>query len=540
MVSEGIKVKSKFDVVFRINYLLGVSADILKQDFPDLYEQSGSLGLFENYCDAKTLRCLSSVRQCLIRNYILYKNANSYNVMDFNEDNISYLLLKNIDIKEIFKSYKIDDVFNILTHMINIILYKVFVDLEIPYTEDLENYFYFPDKVGVSDLAKYYNEYKEFTYPYNIFIYEGKNIKQSLKYALHSDRNCIYSIYSILNLRFSGDVDSVTLKFRTTEGVELDETAVIVSEKVIAQYFDKKKVKEDKNIEKISKPKVKCEEKIKTSTNTSLAKLEIKFDVPNKIITSELKESSQNIVNVDYLNSDLYKFLKGGANLFIDCREVNIFKFISVYERLSNEYDIHKLVLVLDEYSNPLWNVFDRICSNVKNIKFVSVSSIKGENNTNDIILTKEICESIYLEQVKKVFVFSSNFSYFSLISMFKDIDFSIGYTENNIDMQYLGYLNKRSLPVLNLNLVNSVIFTTERLETILGYSLLLTLYKVPLMEWSEESIYEKILNSILKDLSMEYNKELKQYINLNYNKVKIDIKDKKVKVLLDELTYEN
>lgn len=532
--------KSKSDVVFRINYLLGVTEGILKQDFSDLYKQSENLKLFENYCDAKTLRCLSSVRQCLIRNYIFYKNADSYKIMNFNEDEISYLLTKGIDIKEIFKTYKIEDIFNILTSMINIVIYKVFVDLEIPYTEDLENYFYFPDNVGILELATFHNEYKELIYPYNIFIYEGKNIKQSLKYALHSDRNCIYSIYSILNLRFSGSIDNTDLKFRTSVGVELDENAVIVQEKVITKYFEEKKVKEDKSVEKVSKSVVKSKDKIKTSVNPpSLGKIEVRFDIPDKVITSEVKEIYQNVVNIDYLNGGLQKFLKGGANLFIDCREVNIFKFINIYKRLSNECDIKKLVLVLDDNSNPLWNIFDKICSNIQNIKFVFVSSIENENTVNDVILTKEICEAIYLEQVEKVFIFSSKSSYFSLITMFKDIDFGVAYAENNIDNQYLGYLNKKLLPVLNLNLVNFSSFTTENLEIILGYSLLLTLYKIPLMKWSEELVYEEIVNSVLKDLNMQYSEELKQYLNLNYNKVKIDIEDKRVKVSLNELVYE-
>ena len=126
----------KCDVVFRINYLLGVSEEDLKRDFSELYKESNNLKYFENYCDAKTLRCLNILRQSLIHNFNVYQQDKKSKILSDNKSVIDYLKSKNIDISKVVNTYELFDIFNILTEMVNVILYKVLVDLEIPYVEE--------------------------------------------------------------------------------------------------------------------------------------------------------------------------------------------------------------------------------------------------------------------------------------------------------------------------------------------------------------------------------------------------------------------
>lgn len=217
-------------VVFRLNYLLGVNKTILEKEFPVEFKESEKLKLFENYPDARKVRSISRLRQSVLSDFAVYQrkaqDITAFNgVVGISED-ISYLKNNGIDVKKYFKELSLFRYFNLLSRMLNAILFKVLVELEIPYVDELIKYFYMPT-VSKSELENLVSKSGDNNNPYKIIIYNGDKIRQSLKYALHKDRNCIYSIYSIQGKSFSGDIKIEPFVFAKEMCEDIDPESVI-------------------------------------------------------------------------------------------------------------------------------------------------------------------------------------------------------------------------------------------------------------------------------------------------------------------------
>lgn len=225
-------------VVFRLNYLLGVNKTILEKEFPIEFKESEKLKLFENYPDARKVRSICRLRQSVLTDFSVYQrkqqDVNAFNgVVGINED-ISYLKSVGIDIKSVYKDLSLFRYFNFLGRILNIILFKVMIELEMPYVDELIRYFYMPI-VSKSELETLSERANDANNPYKIVIYEGNKIKQSLKYALHKDRNCIFSIYSMQGKSFVGDMTLESFSFSKEPCDDIDPDAVIDVEKIFKE-----------------------------------------------------------------------------------------------------------------------------------------------------------------------------------------------------------------------------------------------------------------------------------------------------------------
>ena len=62
-------------ISFRLLYLLGVSSNELKADYPENFKESDSLKSFEFYIDARLVRELVILRQYIFENFAKYKRS---------------------------------------------------------------------------------------------------------------------------------------------------------------------------------------------------------------------------------------------------------------------------------------------------------------------------------------------------------------------------------------------------------------------------------------------------------------------------------
>lgn len=217
-------------VVFRLNYLVGVNKNILEKEFPKEFKESEKLKLFENYPGAKILRSLNRLRQSIFADYAVYQrkvqDVNAFNgVVSLTED-LSYLKQMGIDIRQYYKDLSLFRYCNLLTRMINQLVYKVLVELEMPYIDEMLVYFNMP-AITRNDLDTLVSKASEPYNPYKIVIHNGEKIRQSLKYALHTDKNCIYSAFSLVGKSVSNEIVIPSFVFSKEKCEDVDPEGVI-------------------------------------------------------------------------------------------------------------------------------------------------------------------------------------------------------------------------------------------------------------------------------------------------------------------------
>jgi hypothetical protein len=526
------------DAVFRINYLLGVSEKDLKNDFNREYEKSDSLRRFKNYCDAEILRSLCRVRQSFIKNYSKFENAKTYSTVEEVKNDVKYLKDKGIDIAKYFKGLGFVETVNCVTDMINTITYKLLIDLEVPFMDEMLNYFYVPD-VTLQDIKKFSTICNENQMPYDLFIYGGEKIRQTLKYALHNDRNSIYSIFSIIGKSVDGDVENyIIADFRSEQGEDLDVNAVIDGDMVYENRLNIKKSIEEAKLKAIEEAKQKAEtEKVNTANTTAINV------VPTNVVQTVERVSvvdvmkGYNSLSTITLNSFVSK---GQVEVLIDCRNVPFFRFIAMLPIFEQSKTVDKIVLVRNGESNTLWSTFENVYKGTLNIKSVSYD-IKNDCSLH-IVLTKEICESVYKNKVNKVVLFTNDSELFTYMSVVNDVEYAFAYMAEEVADKYLENIKKYNVVSYDMTEMTEVgrTYISEYKDSVLLYLFLHSLANLPLSEWSPAKLESILLNSIEMDHeNVIYFDDIHKLVDTYYDAVSVKMVNNKVLVTLNDITFE-
>ena len=516
-----MNIKLSNSVSFKICFLLGVDDVSLKNDFKEEYKRSDSLKAFEYYPDALTLRSLSRVRQSFFWDSGFYskkgKNPNTFS--ESVESDVSYLKENGIDLEKAFNLLDINSFINYLSDMMNIIKYKVLVDLEVPFVDELIYFFYLPyiEKTKYIDLVSHYMELDN---PYNIYIYNGENIKQTLKYCFHSDKNLIFSIHSLLGKSISDGTYYYEYKYRTELGEDLDASMTIDSEILLSQYLSHEEILSVKPIDDV----VEVLEAVPV-VETVVPEIEV--------IEIDVNEP------VEYSNISVTEYIeKNNVEIFVDCDNVEFFKFMGFLSLLENTDNIKGVVLVIDEKSNYLWRVFNSFYTGSLAIRSVFVPRLKEQKSVADIVLTKEVCHSVYVNGVKNILLFSSDSDFFGLVSALPDISFGVCYVSRAMSTDYLSYLRNRDIPLMDLKSVDSDKLIQTYREKALSYYLLNVLTYLPINGWSIAKIADYVYDSFISETDSDLNlSDIEKFVNTKFDKVQIGVEDDKTVLSLDNIS---
>ena len=526
------------DAVFRINYLLGVSEKDLKNDFNGEYEKSDSLRKFKNYCDAEILRSLCRVRQSFIKNYNKFENAKSYSTVEDVKNDVKYLKEKGIDIAKYFKGLGFSEAFNCVTDMINTITYKLLIDLEIPFMDEMLNYFYIPD-VTLQDIKKFSNLNMELPSPYGLFIYGGEKIRQTFKYALHNDRNCIYSIFSIIGKSVEGDVENyIVADFRNEQGEDLDGNAVIDGEIAFENRLNIIKAAEEAKVKAEEEAKLKAAElKPKIDNVKAISDIHtVTIPTVEKVSVVDVMKGYNGLSTVT-LNSFVSK---GVVEVVVDCRNVPFFRFIAMLPIFEKSNTINKIVLIRNGETNTLWSTFENVYKGTLSIKSVSYD-IKNDCSM-PIVMTKEICESVYKSNVNKLVLFTNDSELFTYMSVITDIEYAFAYMVDEITDIYKENIKKYNVVSYDMSEMTDVgrTYISEYKDSVLLYLFLHSLANLPLSEWSPAKLESILLNSIEIDHeNVIYFDDIHKLVNDYYDAVSVKMVNNKVLVTLNDITFE-
>ena len=484
-------------IAFIISYLLGADEEYLRDNFKLDWEKSCKCTRFENYVDANTLRELCRVRFSILRNPERY---DAKEIPTYIQKSVDYLTQKGIEITKGLNTLSTWNFFNFITDMINVITYKCLVDLDIPQSDILESLFSFP-VMQEKDFQQLIENFNTVNPMNGIFVFCSERIKETFTRSFLNDRNMFYSFYSLQNKRVSKDIPKYVANYREIPGIDIDESIYIDTKAILNTLYTR------------------------NDTYWNGQYIGTKMDI--EVLDMQTRKQVEKAFEMsDYLK---VKDLK----LFVDCDNIEFFKFLGFLNTLSPE-NVSGIVLIVDEKSNYLWRVFDKIYKGSIPVKSISVPRLKEQKSVVDVVLTKEICKSVYCDGLDKVLLISSDSDFFGLISSLIDVDFGVCFVSSAMGVDYLKYLENNNIPTMDLLTVEDDCSTDEVKEIGFSYLLLYELSNVPMTYWTVNSLSDLLYNSFTNETDISVTKqEIKKFIGNKFDKVYVDIRDDNTYVCL-------
>lgn len=483
-------------IAFVVSYLMGVDTTYLRDNFKLDYESSNKCKSFENYVDSALFRNLNQVRQSILFNFDKYLEKKFPKSV---EKSIKFLKSKNIDLEMALNTLSLNQFFNYLSKMIEVIQYKCLLDFDLPNIEDLEYLFTYPT-LSYTQLEEISGIANELRSKNGVYVYQSEKIRTTLSRAFLNDRNLFYSIYSMQSKKFNIELSDFTMQYRAEVGVDIDETIFIDSIKIY-ETFVTPKITE---VQVVSQPQI--------------TDIQLHFGVK------------------DAVPMDMSEYLKSeNLKLFVDCDNVELFKFLAFINRLDSR-NISGIVLVIDEKSNYLWKVFRSIYKGPIPIRSINVPRLKEQKSVVDVVLTKAVCESVYLENTERILLFSSDSDFFGLISSFPEIDFGVCYVSNAMGQDYLKYLNNNNIPTVDLLAIEDDSTMDGYKNAAYTFLFLYELGKIPMLKWNVNSLSEMLYDSFTNETDITVNKQdIRKFIRDTYDKVRVDIREEKVYIRVED-----
>ena len=319
---------------------------------------------------------------------------------------------------------------------------------------------------------------------------------------------------SIQNKRYDGRFEDIPISYRKEMGVDIDDTIFIDSQAILEKY--KQKCGSDYSSEDV------VIQDISVVSVPEIVNIELDLK-PMTTVTMDMSE---------YLKSPKLK-------LFVDCDNVELFKFLTFIQCLSPT-NVEGIVLVIDEKSNYLWRVFKNLYKGKIPISSVSVPRLKKEKSVADVVLTKMVCESVYLGGTNNVLLISSDSDFFGLVSSLTDVNFGVCYVSTAMGQDYLKYLNNNQIPTFNLLDIENDLTMQSYKNAGFSFLLLHELGNIPMSNWNVSYLSDILYDSFTNETDVTVNKQdIKKFISENYGKVRVDIRNDKVYAMLEDFEIE-
>lgn len=520
-----------YSIPFRLSYLLGAKENKIKSVYPNEYGESQSLKLFENYNDAKKLRIFCMLRNSIICDYSRY-NKRLYKTLEgfqnITNKETSYLHNNNIKINKLFYDLDFVDYFNMLSELINALAYKVLLDMDMPYIEEISEYFYFPI-LTKNEIDNYVASALSVENPLHIYIYGCEKIKTTFKYSFNSNKNCIMSAFSIQGKSFISINDVSVFEFRTSLGVDLDETVLNKLQEIVEYYQGAKERRE--NLVKLEKERIEKEkEEARLLEEKRIAEEQAKVNSENSEVINDIIENDK-LENVEISKTSnsqneelkVSNVIQDTETLIVDCTNMDFFTFVCFIHKTEK---FSKIILINNFEYNCMWNLLSDVLP--KNVSVEKISIKKQDNfrfNVNTF-LTHSICKNIYKSGNKLINIVSNTTDYFDLFEMIDGIKFNI-YT-TNIDELPLNYLQERLVSVTDISTTVDKFTTEWILKDIINYAVFYYILNRPLYDYNEKEMLYYISEKLSPAVSFN---DIKPIFNNIKNSIKISILENGVKI---------
>lgn len=502
-------------LAFRLAYLLGGKENKLRHDFPDEYAKSDGLELFKNYKDAKKLRLLCELRNSVLADYPKYSKGLIKSLDGFQNiphKNISYLHNEGIKINKLFYDFDLVDYFNMLTELIDTIVYKVVLDLELP--EDLLEYFKFP-MMKESEIALLSEELSSVKTPYYIYLYNGVKVKSTLKYAFNSDVNCIKTAYSLRGNVFVGDIAVIPFEYRKEMGEDLEESDEKIQE-IIQRYKELKENRvEETRLAKEKAEKEKLEkERLEQERIEKEKHIRVEKESESYIKEKEERLKVENIIDTKDINK------LNDSVLIVDCMNTDFLTFVCFLKKALN---VKNIVLINNSQKNYIWNTVKNIISGDINIEFINIEDNLLFIANNDVCITHSICQFVYKYGIKNIQIMSDNVSFYNIFELIPNVEFTV-YTVNVVDIP-MRYVFGKLVCIEDISTVCDKYIINRVDKDIVNYSILHYILNHSLTEYNENEMLEDIKDK-LHISELETLKRFEEYFIQGKQNISVFISD--------------
>lgn len=491
---------------FKVAYVLGVKDDVLRRCFEEDYIFSGYTEKFKALEGVSYLRSLCKIRQVLFKYYSQYKMSNGNYSSDvkaltgaYIEEHLDVLEENGLSLYKFIDENHVCGCINELSRRIDSIVYKVLGELGVVHKEYIGVLFKYPtfDK---KNIITYITKIKsKENYPHGIIVFNTSKIEDYLGYVLFNDRNLFLSCYRLRGVFYSYESD----------------------EELINYYSDYVRVKTD----------------VVDDSNAADIE-EVIENSPFKVLKGFVKEHVEEVDKPDkkyYLSKLLDKAYRL-TYIYVDCDNIEYFKFLALLKELSRA-DIDFVVkLFKDVKSSTLWDNIPITSSNLK-IESVTVDRIINLKSMVDMVITTSICKDVYQKGVSSIYLVSSDSDFLGLINSVEIKDLGVIYNANQMNSDYLEILSqKEDVLLADIDLLD----TTEVSELYKEYSIkhmfLKHIQSVSLSKWSMNDCLDYILralnNACIGDLRLD---EIKRIVEGIKNNLNITLTDEGFKVTLND-----
>ncbi len=532
---------AKRDNVAIIGYLLGVSDYVMERDYSNEYTYILSSNCFT---ELKIVRCLSRVRNTILKNYKQYKNKSLESVDSYLRGELQYLCNNNINLYDVSKLNT--DTSYLLNHIKKLVdskVFKLLEDIGIAYNKELMAYFYFP-QFDKKSLLSFTAKISTLSSPQGIVLFKYKKIVNSYPYTLTNDKTLYFTAMSLNDIPYSEDLlNSVdydwskigviltnnvrkyvakTVAIREESGLdnkkELDKKV-----DTILQEVKEGVLKEDSDISNTESVEIgnsesqvgnECAITVKTDItidNTLENKDEIDCveDNTKEYLVGNISTDVAYEYNITKEQRDSIELLNSTDVYFVDCDNIDFFKFLSFVDIL-DELGVcnKKFYLYNDIQASQLWTIVDKLKSESTNSFVIKkVDRIKHNKSVVDMVMTVDICKEIIGLNNAKIGLLSSDSDFFGLLENM-EADFLVGYCSDCTNNHYLNYINTKGYNTIDINLFESKSTLMKYKELVVKYLVLQTLSMIAIVKWNKITLLSSLKNAISKESTYTLSKE--------------------------------
>lgn len=474
-----------------IGYMLGVSEYVLERDYVYDYEKLKMLPFLD---DISVVRSLSKLRQNIFKNYKDYKGKNLIDVTNtYVDEDLLFLKEKGYDFFNVSRlDNSIEYLLNAIKKDMDSLIQGVLSKLNMSHPQELKNLFIYPlfDK---KSLLNFVSNLKGRALPHGVIVPKYKKLQSSLQYLLSNDTTLYASAFSLSNKEFS--VESVVIK-PFNWGALVTEDAMASDDVIDDGYVDY-----EKKFETILEPII-GDEPLSIANTVSTVNVMPLTPVFRPTVANSI--SAKGYVK-NHLISSTVGVVDGCTKYFVDCDNIDFFKFLSMLDTLESEGVKDKtFYLYIDLKATYLWGLLEDIRSNNNsNFNFVyrKVDRVKGNKSVVDVVITVDICKEVMQNGTKKIGLISSDSDFYGVLTTV-EADFVVGYNSECTSGAYLQYLSKNDYTKFDIKVFEkeeSLINVIDKIVTYLTLSILST---VAMLDWEVELLTESVRGSIQKESS--------------------------------------
>lgn len=478
---------------FKTAYLLGVSLEVLQKEYEEDYISSGYTNTFEGIPNALYLRELVRLRQLLFKNYSSFCKLTGGEVRGKLEETVhktTEMLVKeyDFDVYDLIDKMTLCGFINELSRRINAVVYPVLKDMGIVHSESVGTIFKYP-QFDKKSIIKHLSQIRPTgCYAFGIIMFSTRKVETYLPYMLKNDKNFYSTVYTMRNMRYSyEDDEAFKIKFIVDGTMQPLEKAI------------KEQVKPTVSVV----TPVKVEKPVETVLDDTPTETYEDFDITDcRNQEPDEAPSYDNCLKCNkYPLEGIIKTDKKQVNMYVDCDNIDYFKFLAIISEMEKVKTVFKIKLFKDSKSSSIWDIAPVPTTKNIVIELNEVPRLINLKSMVDMAMSTEICKDVYKEGVTSVCVASSDSDFLGLVYGLALDDMSVIFDYEDTSKEYILTLaDTKGVKLADISLIDTSEVSKKYKKQTIKNLFLRHLVTFPISRWSKSYCVDFILSNLTNE----------------------------------------